>query len=90
MGIRNKIVGKKAVKVKFCDVCNRDLKKSDILRVCKSCERHYCEECSGETKFPICKKCSGPCEGCGAYSTEQLIAAGIDNCPECGLKVKKK
>ncbi len=40
---------------KNCDVCG---KKAESLKICKSCERHYCSKCqSASTTQNFCKEC---------------------------------
>lgn len=40
---------------KSCEVCG---KKAESLKVCKSCDRHYCSRCqSPSTTQNFCKEC---------------------------------
>jgi hypothetical protein len=83
MTTKNKVVKGGLKKVKVCDFCNTESKP---LKKCASCGRDTCNVCIRNRV--LCKRCDGPCPGCGELEVILLVTAKQKYCPNCGWTVK--
>lgn len=90
MTTRKKVIKKEFIKIRVCDSCLTDIKPKSQSYTCYACKKDICVECLEETGLiKLCRDCAGSCKGCSAYPVEELVAAGLKDCPNCGYEVMK-